>query len=844
MANKKNTFFSDFLTGFIISVILLVAYFLQLGVFEVLENKIYDFRALLRQSKKPGDAVVIVAIDDSSISSIGRWPWPRSVMADIISKISEGQPKIIGLSILYSEPEESPGLDMFRELKQKYFAMLTDPTTKRSGAAKVYQTVLQDLSAAEQGLDSDAILENTFLACQNVILPMYFSVQVPDVRDKDEQPLLSSSTLLGLNSFAGNENIPEGYYPSLPLEPFALAAVGLGHVNSFNDIDGVLRRESLVIKHINKLYPSFALQLASVFLDTNISDIKLNKSNELVVGKSDIPIDKKFDMMINFVGPAQSFKYFSVVEILKGNVPVEAFKDRIVLIGSMATGIASLNTVPVGSNYPSIEVTANVLQNIIAKRFILRPKWAVTVEIVTLVLCALFVMLLLPRLKAQWGAILASVLMIIIIGTGTYLFAANGYWIKIMYSTMLLMLGYIVIVSKRFLFTEKRKELVEAESIETNKMLGLSFQGQGMLDLAFDKFSKCPLDDQMKDLLYNLALDFERKRQLNKAIAVYEHIANVDPNFKDVKARIDGAKNMAPVMSLGGAAKADGTVMISGAGQKPTLGRYEIEKELGRGAMGIVYLGKDPKINRMVAIKTLKFDDDVSEEQMKAVKERFFREAESAGKLSHPNIIRVFDAGDDMDVSYIAMELLDGSDFKQYCEKDKLLPIPEVIDIIIKVADALDYAHAEGVIHRDIKPANIMTLKAGGIRVTDFGIARITASSKTQTGTVLGTPSYMSPEQISGKKVDGRSDLFSLGVMFYEMLVGKKPFEGDSIGTLLYQIVNEKHPSSRAANPNIPEYVEKVIDKMLEKNADNRYSRGKEIVADLKQCLALMNTSK
>ncbi|MFN3966724.1 MAG: protein kinase domain-containing protein, partial [Endomicrobiia bacterium] len=375
--------------------------------------------------------------------------------------------------------------------------------------------------------------------------------------------------------------------------------------------------------------------------------------------------------------------------------------------------------------------------------------------------------------------------------------------------------------------------------------LGLSFQGQGMLDLAFEKFRKCPIDDSVKELLYNLGLDFERKRQFNKAVAVYEHIQTADPKYKDIQNRIKMLKAAAEGAVFGttpGVKRTVGeTVVLEGlSAQRPTLGRYEIIKELGRGAMGIVYLGRDPKINRTVAIKTLQFEEGLSEEEIKSLKSRFFREAESAGNLTHPNIIRIFDAGEDYDIAYIAMELLEGEDLKKYCDKNNLMPIKKVVDIMLKVTDALDYAHQQGVVHRDIKPANIMELRDGSIRITDFGIARIVATSQTQTGTVLGTPSYMSPEQVAGKKVDGRADIFSLGVTFYELLTGEKPFKGDSIATLIYQITNEKHPDPRQYRPEIPECIVNVIDKALKKNPDERYQRAKEMHDDLKKCLEML----
>jgi serine/threonine-protein kinase len=292
------------------------------------------------------------------------------------------------------------------------------------------------------------------------------------------------------------------------------------------------------------------------------------------------------------------------------------------------------------------------------------------------------------------------------------------------------------------------------------------------------------------------------------------------------------------IFGTGGLKKgaADGTVMVEAGGVKPTLGRYEIIKELGRGAMGVVYLGKDPKIQRSVAIKTMRLDE-IDPENLQEVKERFFREAESAGRLSHPNIVTIFDAGEEQELGYIAMEVLDGADLKEYSKKDKLLPVKQVIEIVAKVADALDYAQSQGIVHRDVKPANIMMLKDGTIKVADFGIARITTSSKTQTGVVLGTPSYMSPEQLSGAKVDGRSDLFSLGVVLFELLTGSKPFEADSMATLMFQIANQPHQSPTNFRPDLPPAILAIIDRALTKDVTLRYQRGNEMAQELRACL-------
>jgi serine/threonine-protein kinase len=267
------------------------------------------------------------------------------------------------------------------------------------------------------------------------------------------------------------------------------------------------------------------------------------------------------------------------------------------------------------------------------------------------------------------------------------------------------------------------------------------------------------------------------------------------------------------------------------------LGRYQVEKELGKGAMGVVYLGRDPKISRVVAIKTMALAQEFEADELDEVKERFFREAETAGRLSHPNIVTIFDAGEEHDLAYIAMEFLKGHDLARYTKKDNLLEMKTVVSIVARAADGLAFAHAQNIVHRDIKPANLMyEPESDSLKITDFGIARITDSSKTKTGMVLGTPSYMSPEQLAGKKVDGRSDLFSLGVMLYQMLTGSLPFKADSMASLMFKITNEEAPDIRALRPEIPDCLVNIVNKTLVKDADERYQSGTEMANDLKSC--------
>jgi serine/threonine protein kinase len=285
----------------------------------------------------------------------------------------------------------------------------------------------------------------------------------------------------------------------------------------------------------------------------------------------------------------------------------------------------------------------------------------------------------------------------------------------------------------------------------------------------------------------------------------------------------------------------------SGAPGQPdraTLGRYRIERELGRGAMGAVYLGLDSKIGRQVAIKTMALSREFAGDELVEARQRFFREAETAGRLQHPDIVTIFDAGEDQELAFIAMEYLKGDDLQAYTQAPKLLPVPVVLGVVARVADALGYAHSQGVVHRDIKPANVMVdLPSDVVKVTDFGIARVSDSSRTRTGMVLGTPSYMSPEQMAGRRVDGRSDLYSLGVMLFQLLAGRLPHRSDSMATLMRQIANEAAPDIRSVRSDLPESLARVVALTLEKRPEVRYASGQLLAADLRAVAARLQAS-
>jgi serine/threonine-protein kinase len=277
------------------------------------------------------------------------------------------------------------------------------------------------------------------------------------------------------------------------------------------------------------------------------------------------------------------------------------------------------------------------------------------------------------------------------------------------------------------------------------------------------------------------------------------------------------------------------------------LGRYEVLNELGKGAMGIVYLAKDPVIGRLVAIKTIKTSqtgDDDSESR--EFRERFVREAQTAGILSHPNIVTIHDIGEDTEsrASFIAMEYIEGRNLKSLVTEKNKFTWDEIADLIAQIGEALDYAHRKGIIHRDIKPANIILTTDGKVKITDFGIAKVASSNLTTTGQFLGTPNYMSPEQVSGAPVDGRSDIFSLGVVLYELLTNRKPFQGDNLTAISYKIVHEDFTPPAELSTDIPPEFNPIVARAMAKDPWNRYQRGKDLALALYQLKAHLEEQK
>ncbi len=847
---------TDWFLGLTISLVVLAAGGSDL--LQSLERKAYDL-GVAATSRTASSEVAVIAIDKRSLDNIGRWPWSREVLAGMVDQLAAAKAKVIATTVFYSEPQRDAGLDYINQLQELYRQI--DMAAPGAAAADSSSSLTPSetteipplvrmgalLSEAEQKLNTDRRLADSFAKAGNVALPLLFRLERPRGRPDHELPEYVRSHAVPAAPGGAEGAIPGSDVDALLIEPLGKAAAAIGHLNTTPDVDGGIRSEPLVVAYFDQLYPALSLMVAAKSLNLGPADIQVEPGRSVRLGKLSIGADAYTRMNTFFYkdhadGPA--FPVDSFFDVQSGSIPHDKYRGKIVLIGPTAAGVGSVHPTPVSPAMSDVLVLAHTVSSLLSEHFFVIPDWAYWAEKGVLLLVAIYLIALLPRLSAGMGAAITAGILAVLLATHFALMTTQLIWLQLMLPATLLLLGHLLLTTKHFLLTERGKEKSELESSESNRMLALAFQGQGQLDMAFDKFRKCSMDKGLMENLYNLALDFERKRQFNKAEAVFRHMADFDPKFRDLEQRLNRARQMAETVMLGSGGRGNASLLdANGNVEKPMLGRYQVEKELGKGAMGVVYLGRDPKINRTVAIKTMALAQEFEGDELAEAKERFFREAETAGRLNHPNIVTMYDAGEEQDLAYIAMEFLKGKDLVGYTKPDHLLPPDRVISIVARVAEALSYAHENQVVHRDVKPANIMYEPESDIvKVTDFGIARITDSSKTKTGMVLGTPSYMSPEQLSGKKIDGRSDLFSLGVTLYQMLCGRLPFDGESMAQLMFKIANEPHPDIRRIVRAIPDSLAAVIDKALCKDIEQRYQTGAEMARDLRVLLAQMKT--
>lgn len=813
------------------------------GVFDRFELTAYDIG--LRQAQTvPDERVAVLAIDERALANLGRWPWPRDTLAQIVDKL--GDARAVGLSVFLVEPDNDPGLLVLEQLRQQLATSQADDALASDAKAQL-SALAGQIESAVAALDRDAKLAASLQSNANVVLPIPVEIGLPRQRVDAPLPRFMDTSLI--TQYADGLSRPLPVRDLLtPLAGLAEYASAIGHLSATLDDDGVVRSEPLILNRDGQLVPAMSLMLAAQGMNLGSEDIRLEAEVGLRIGPRRIDTDARLRMRpiyAKHIDGKPPFLVDSVFDLLNGSINPARYTGKIVLIGPTATGIGGMQHTPLSPLTAPVIKLAHTVSSLLNNDVITQPAWTSWARLAAIALGIIYLVFVLPHLSALRGAFATAFLVASMIGLNVAFIAVSHVWVALIAPAMLLVIGHLILTTRRFFAVERRQQHTEVASRESNRMLALSFQERGQLDQAFETFKRCPMDEDIAGGLYALALDFERKRQFNKAGNVFDHIADYDPTYRDVSNRRMTMREMENTVILAGRSGPGASMVLDADGRvsKPTLGRYTIDKEIGKGAMGIVYLGHDPNIGRVVAIKTLDLANEVDGEERDEILERFFREAKAAGRLKHPNIVTIYDAGEEHDLAYIAMEVLTGRALNHYGKPANLLPADAVLNLIAQCADALHYAHTQHVIHRDIKPGNIMyEPQSGLVKITDFGIARMVDASRTKTGTVMGTPSYMSPEQLAGSHVDGRSDLFSLGVTMFLLLTGRWPFRAESLTNLMYNITNEPHPDISELGFELPatDAIKAVIDRALAKDPDDRFANGAEFAAAVRVCLDQM----
>jgi tRNA A-37 threonylcarbamoyl transferase component Bud32 len=559
-----------------------------------------------------------------------------------------------------------------------------------------------------------------------------------------------------------------------------------GFVSLDPDDDGVLRMSQLWHLNGGMMSPSLPLAIA---LSSSLTATapRMSSSDDVV-----------------YLSRYEEIPRIAVADLLQASAE-NLLDGATIFVDTDRPLVDAAAVLPSGQWVTQSEVAAAVLADIENNRMIIAPSWARAMEWLAPILLAIVAVLFMPDRNRREIAVMTvtCVLSLLLIQALLLL----GLHVRIdLGRPMLILLG--VAALSAYLVADTKK--VTSDAFKK----GSDFLAAGRLEPAFAEFRRCTPSDTIAAVMYKLSLAFEQQAKPERAEAVLEWMK-----------RTHGATSAGTLSGQ----KVDGA---------PTrLGRYVIEKRIGRGAMGAVYLAKDPRINRPVALKAIPIEKEFEDEELKEARLRFYREAESAGRLTHPNIITVFDAGEEKGLAYIAMEYVPGIPLRSFTDPKKLLAPKRALELCAATAEALDYAHNQGVIHRDIKPANLLyNPKEGSLKISDFGVARMTDNNNTKTGIVLGTPMYMSPEQLGAEKLTGLSDLFSLGVTLYELLVGEVPFKASNIAVLMTKITTEDPAPVSTRRAGIPPSVDAVLAKAMAKRPEDRFSCGAEMAIALRNC--------
>jgi len=770
--------FSGLILYVLITILVLTLHVGKYGFLERLSVQMQDGMFKLRgeTDSQPGE-MVIVGIDDRSVDLVGKWPWPRDILAQLVYIISQGEPKVLGMDLFLPE-------------------QVDEDTSGRTELLAYY------VRAAEE-----------------VVIPIYFSLSDAGIAPETApDPIRRSALGVDLEQgrlVASPISAKQIYCPSPALIE---ASSWFGHINIDYDKDGLIRREPLLISYDGRLYPSFGMQLAREYLELTNSELRPLKEGGMTFGDITIPTDERHRVRLNYLGPNLSFRRISAMEILAGEVDPKTFARKIVLVGLTTTESKTWVKVPAFGELNEVERIATVAHNIIHQDFLegLLPIWNILIMVLIGVFCAV----VLPKVSLTHRIVILLVFLFVIFNLSYILFSSFGTLTKPAYPILELVFFLMVAPAIK---AEGVRRKTEEEKLGEREMVQAP-AGEELAPIEENEGLAQPTEERSTRVVIRVPEDEPPQNESSERVESKTERLSRQESPKDETAKLSTA-------STGSTPPGMSATPVP-AGESPSFsqfGRYKIIEAIGKGGMGMVYKGTDPMLDRPVALKTIRLDFPLSRTETAELKDRLIQEAKAAGKLSHPNIVTIYDVGEQEGVHYIAMEYLSGCSLEDFIKKKGELNYRIVARFIIQTCEALSYAHQHGIVHRDVKPANIMLQDDFHVKVMDFGIARLETTSLTKSNVTLGTPQYISPEQLEGRQADKRSDIFSLGAVLYEMLTRRKPFEGENISSLMYRVLNHDPPPPSSVNEKTPLIFDGIVSKAMAKSPEDRYQDAEEI---------------
>jgi serine/threonine-protein kinase len=790
----------------------------------------------------PASEVALVMIDEASQARHGRAPWPRDLHARLIDRLAQASVVVDTEPFIGHESERA-----LAELQHLHATIAADPVLAR------YPELPAMLERSELNLDGDARLAASLERHQRTLLSL---AALPESA-LSAAPLLSKGQPAGARTPAGAP-----LAAPWPLPRLRDAAAGVGHAEIQTDPDDVLRRHELQRQVGAWRVSSLAVLAAGMHrgLTPAQIDTALQSSPPRLGGRT-LSVDAQgwlTPLWATGSAAQAGLLVVSAQDVLDNPATAARLQGRIVLISHDNTGMTARHVrLPDGRAIHPAEALARITSSLVNGRWVQQPGWTHWMPWLLLVAVAGCVVRVVPRATRGTALALSGVTALVLLLVPHLLLGLARIWMPLTLPLAGLLAGWagLRLHAHWQRLTPRRTAappaLIEAPVadtiITTFDVMPLPVQASAPMQMPLppapaqpmarheiedDPDTELPADSGVETASMELT-DYEKTRPIPR---------NPD-EFAD-EASMRALEKTQP-LSRDEVLASTALTAVEAPRELPRLGPYQLDRELGRGAMGRVYLAHDTDTGQEVAVKTLALAREFDGHALQEARQRFHREAEAASRLHHPDIVRVFSAGEAHGIAYIAMERLTGHDLTQHLRAGSLLPMATVVAIGTRIATALAHAHALGVIHRDIKPANVMIdLARGQVKVTDFGIARVSGASRTRTGLILGSPSYMSPEQIAGRQADGRSDLYSLGVLMFHMLTGELPLSGHTMTELMGAIANTPAPDVRSLRPSVPEALADVLGILLDKRAELRYPDGLELATDLHLISSMLQRSR